>query len=81
LTAVDSTRNEGGEAHRAGCGALIRHRSIVGELVRAEEHPWPSACATTLQWQRLALARTLMRGDRDLLVLDEPSAGMDAEAE
>lgn len=33
------------------------------------------------QWQRLALARTLMRGDRDLLVLDEPSAGMDAEAE
>ncbi|GIJ64194.1 ABC transporter ATP-binding protein [Virgisporangium aurantiacum] len=33
------------------------------------------------QWQRLALARTLMRGNRDLLILDEPTAGLDAEAE
>lgn len=33
------------------------------------------------QWQRVAVARMLMRRDRDLLVLDEPSAGLDAEAE
>jgi ATP-binding cassette, subfamily B, bacterial len=33
------------------------------------------------QWQRLAVARGLMRADRDLLILDEPSSGMDAEAE
>lgn len=33
------------------------------------------------QWQRLALARAFLRGDRDLMILDEPSAGMDAEAE
>ncbi|MEV0157539.1 ABC transporter ATP-binding protein [Micromonospora sp. NPDC050686] len=33
------------------------------------------------QWQRLALARGLLRGQRDLLVLDEPSAGLDARAE
>lgn len=33
------------------------------------------------QWQRLALARTFMRDRRDLLILDEPSAGLDAEAE
>jgi ATP-binding cassette subfamily B protein len=33
------------------------------------------------QNQRLALARTVMRGDADLLVLDEPSSGLDAEAE
>lgn len=33
------------------------------------------------QWQRVALARAFMRGDRDLLILDEPSSGLDAEAE
>jgi ATP-binding cassette, subfamily B, bacterial len=33
------------------------------------------------QNQRLALARTLMRRDADLMVLDEPSSGLDAEAE
>jgi ATP-binding cassette, subfamily B, bacterial len=33
------------------------------------------------QWQRLALARTFMRDRRELLILDEPSAGLDAEAE
>jgi ATP-binding cassette subfamily B protein len=33
------------------------------------------------QWQRLALARGFMRRDRDLLILDEPSSGLDAEAE
>jgi ATP-binding cassette subfamily B protein len=29
----------------------------------------------------VALARGLMRADRDLLILDEPSSGLDAEAE
>ncbi|MFG1679248.1 ABC transporter ATP-binding protein [Nonomuraea sp. NPDC049269] len=33
------------------------------------------------QWQRLALARAFLREDRDLMILDEPSAGLDAEAE
>ena len=33
------------------------------------------------QWQRLALARALLRADCDLLILDEPSSGLDAEAE
>ncbi|MGA8113733.1 MAG: ABC transporter ATP-binding protein [Actinocatenispora sp.] len=33
------------------------------------------------QWQRVALSRMFLRGDRDLLVLDEPSSGLDPEAE
>ncbi|MGV9305490.1 ABC transporter ATP-binding protein [Nonomuraea sp. NPDC003727] len=33
------------------------------------------------QWQRLALARALVREHRDLLILDEPSSGLDPEAE
>jgi len=33
------------------------------------------------QWQRIALARALMRSNVDLMILDEPSAGLDAEAE
>ncbi|WP_431932898.1 ABC transporter ATP-binding protein [Nonomuraea jabiensis] len=33
------------------------------------------------QWQRTALARAMFRGHRDLVILDEPSAGLDPEAE
>ncbi|MGV6852135.1 MAG: ABC transporter ATP-binding protein [bacterium] len=33
------------------------------------------------QWQKVALARAFMREDAQLLVLDEPTAAMDAEAE
>jgi ATP-binding cassette subfamily B protein len=33
------------------------------------------------QWQKVALARSFMRSEADILVLDEPTASMDAEAE
>ncbi len=33
------------------------------------------------QWQKVALARAFMREDADVLVLDEPTAALDAEAE
>ena len=33
------------------------------------------------QWQKIALARAFMRSEADVLVLDEPTAAMDAEAE
>lgn len=33
------------------------------------------------QWQRIALARAFMREEADVLILDEPTAALDAEAE
>ena len=33
------------------------------------------------QWQRIALARALMRSDADIVVLDEPTAALDVDAE
>jgi ATP-binding cassette, subfamily B, bacterial len=33
------------------------------------------------QWQKLATARAMLRDDRDLMILDEPSSGLDADAE
>lgn len=33
------------------------------------------------QWQRLALARALIRSDAEVLILDEPSSGLDPDAE
>lgn len=33
------------------------------------------------QWQRVALARAFLRDQKDFLILDEPSSGLDAEAE
>ena len=33
------------------------------------------------QWQKIALSRAFMRRDADILVFDEPTSAMDAEAE
>ena len=33
------------------------------------------------QWQKIALARAFMRDEADILILDEPTAALDAEAE
>ncbi|MFG1682428.1 ABC transporter ATP-binding protein [Nonomuraea sp. NPDC049269] len=46
-----------------------------------EEDDSPGVQLSGGQWQRMALARMLLRSDRDLLILDEPSSGLDPEAE
>jgi ATP-binding cassette, subfamily B, bacterial len=46
-----------------------------------QEDPETGVILSGGQWQRLALARAFMRADRDLLILDEPSSGLDAQAE
>jgi ATP-binding cassette subfamily B protein len=46
-----------------------------------KEDPRTGVLLSGGQWQRLALARAFLRGSRDLMILDEPSSGLDAQAE
>lgn len=46
-----------------------------------KDNPQAGVLISGGQWQRVALARAFLRGGRDLMIMDEPSAGLDAEAE
>ena len=65
---------------RAGADDVVEH---AGRRARdAARANWPDGVEVSFgQWQKLALARGFMRDDPLLLVLDEPTAALDAETE
>ncbi|WP_367997472.1 ABC transporter ATP-binding protein [Streptomyces sp. GMY02] len=70
--------------HDVLAGLPCGYDTLLTRLFFAEADAADSATGVELsggQWQRLALARALLRDRRDLMILDEPSSGLDAEAE
>ena len=65
---------------RAGAGDVVdRARARARHAARVT---WDDGVDVSFgQWQKLALARGFMRDDPLLLVLDEPTAALDAETE
>jgi ATP-binding cassette subfamily B protein len=65
---------------RAGAGDVVAH--LTSGLDTQLGPTWPDGVELSFgQWQKLALARGFMRDQPLLLILDEPTAALDAETE
>ncbi|MEU9363639.1 ABC transporter ATP-binding protein [Streptomyces avermitilis] len=89
LDALDDDARIESAAHRAGihdrlAGLPRGYRTLLSRMffMKSEEDvPEKGVVLSGGEWQRVALARAFLRDGRDLMILDEPSAGLDAEAE
>ncbi|WDZ82860.1 ABC transporter ATP-binding protein [Micromonospora cathayae] len=89
LSALDDPDRVRAAARRAGVHEVLDGlpRGYDTQLTRSffggseEEEAQAGVRLSGGQWQRVALARAFLRDQRDLMILDEPSAGLDAEAE
>jgi ATP-binding cassette subfamily B protein len=69
-----------GAVDRAGANDVVKH--LAAGLESQLGRTWPEGVEVSFgQWQKLALARGFMRDHPLLLVLDEPTAALDAETE
>jgi ATP-binding cassette, subfamily B, bacterial len=71
-------------ADRAGIASTIEalprgYATLLSRIFQDEEGEQVTLSGG--QWQRIAIARSFMRERADLLILDEPSSGLDARAE
>jgi ATP-binding cassette, subfamily B, bacterial len=77
---VDDKRAVAAAVDRAGANDVIER--LTSGLDTQLGPTWPNGVELSFgQWQKLALARGFMRDQPLLLVLDEPTAALDAETE
>jgi len=89
LTALKDPRRIEGAAARAGIHDVLTGlpRGYATALTRIfvigtdMDDPVTGVILSGGQWQRLALARAFVREGKDLMILDEPSSGLDPAAE
>jgi ATP-binding cassette subfamily B protein len=80
LPRLDDTPAVTAAVGRAGADDVIAR--LTGGLETQLGPTWPGGVEMSFgQWQKLALARGFMRDEPLLLVLDEPTAALDAETE
>ncbi len=80
VTRRDDDRAVASAVERAGAGDVVAR--LPAGLDTQLGPTWPGGVEVSFgQWQKLALARGFMRGEPLLLVLDEPTAALDAETE
>ena len=80
VTRRDDERAVASAVDRAGADDLVAR--LPAGLDTQLGPTWPGGVEVSFgQWQKLALARGFMRGEPLLLMLDEPTAALDAETE
>ncbi|MET8758830.1 ABC transporter ATP-binding protein [Lentzea sp. NPDC004782] len=89
VSAMDDRARVVAASERAGAHGFVTalprgYDTLLSRMYLDEadrENPETGVLLSGGQWQRLALARAFLRDRRDLMILDEPSSGLDAQAE